>query len=188
MADFDNVFEIDSEDKTDVDIENNTVDINGNTVKGVLSKLGELSESFSSLKTGFENVLTGLSNMLVSETKTENIKAATDEPPPPDDESSIAGSIYNSSNLEDLIEKISDDYSFDQDTGYFKCEVCLEKKDPYLKGALSDKTGIFKIDLDAYQACLALSPNTQPECFRNLKKALSIFLKGVLSKKLSGLI
>ena len=76
-----------------------------------------------------------------------------------------------------MIEKISNDYSFDQDTGFFKCEVCLEKKDPYLKGALSDKTGIFRIDLDAYQACLALSPNTQPESFRNLKKALVKHIK-----------
>ena len=39
-----------------------------------------------------------------------------------------------------------------------------------MRGACCEKTGTFTIDLKAYETSLYLSPNTQPDCLRNLKK------------------
>ena len=149
---------------------NTDIDLNGNyVVKGIISDLKDISDTFSTIKTGFENVLTGISSMLLTDNKTEKHPVTDDTE---DDDNSEVSNIYNCSKLEDLVERISDDISFDQDTGFFKCEICFERKDPYVRGALCDKTGIFKLDLKVYQTALTLSPNTQPDCFRNLKKCL----------------
>ena len=146
------------------------LDVNGNyVVQGIISDLKDIGDTFSSLKTGFENVLTGISAMLLTDRRTEN--PVTEEID--DDENTEVSDIYNCSKLENLVERISNTISFDQDTVFFKCEICFEKKDPYVRGALCDKTGIFKLDLNVYQTSLTLSPNTQPDCFRNFKKMFS---------------
>ena len=157
-------------DNNEVGGKNTDIDVNGNyIVKGIISDLKDISDTFSTLKTGFENVLTGISSMVLTDNKTEKHPVTDDTE---DDDNSEVSNIYNCSKLEDLVERISDDISFDQDTGFFKCEICFERKDPYVRGAICEKTGIFKLDLKVYQTALTLSPNTQPDCFRNLKKCL----------------
>ena len=83
-----------------------------------------------------------------------------------------ATTIYHCSKLEDLVEELKEDFSYDQDSGIFICQICLQQKTPLVRGPTVHKTGTFTLDLGAYQTSLNLYPKNQPESFRNLKKKL----------------
>ena len=69
-----------------------------------------------------------------------------------------ATTIYHCSNLEGLVEELRDDFSYDQDSGMFICQVCLKQKIPSVRGDAVHKAGTFTIDLTAYQTSLNLFP------------------------------
>ena len=137
-------------------------------VRGIVSDLREVGDSFMSMKTGFEKVLADMSSMMISKEDPKNIpnveKADVSEVSDVE-----ASTIYHCSNLED---KLRDNFSFDQDSGIFICQICLQQKTPPYRGAAVHKAGTFTIDLTAYQTSLALFPKNQPDSFRDLKKKL----------------
>ena len=63
-------------------------------------------------------------------------------------------------------------FDYDEEFGVLGCTLCNQTKSARNIRLRDSKVGVFRFDLEAYRAALAIEPNKQPRIFLNLKKIL----------------